>query len=85
MSNSHLECTCEGLEPTTGCKLGHEARQELWLLQINKNQAWQVAKDQNCIQVQGSGAQGLLLAHGLQSCTVQGELERTEENTQSKD
>jgi hypothetical protein len=25
---------------------GHEARQQLWLLQINKNQAWQVAKDQ---------------------------------------
>ncbi len=21
MSNMHLECTCEGLEPTTGCKL----------------------------------------------------------------
>jgi hypothetical protein len=32
---------------------GHEARQQLWLFQIKKNQAWQVAKDQNCIQVQG--------------------------------
>jgi len=65
---------------------GHQTRQQLWLLQINKNQAWQAAKDQNCIQVQESGAQGLLLAHGLQSCTVQGELEtRTEEKTHSKD
>jgi len=43
-------------------------------------------KRSNCIQVQGSVARGLLLAHGLQSCTVQGELERrTEENTHSKD
>jgi hypothetical protein len=43
-------------------------------------------KRSDCIQVQGSGARGLLLAHGLQSCTVQGELERrTEKNSHSKD
>ncbi len=43
-------------------------------------------KRSNCIQGQGSGARGLLLAHGLQSCTVQGELERrTEEKARSKD
>jgi hypothetical protein len=36
----------QGLGTHTRLQTGHEARQQLWLLRINKNQAWQVAKDQ---------------------------------------
>jgi hypothetical protein len=58
---------------------GHEARQQLLLLHINKNQAWQVAvfkfKD---LELE------VYFLH--MDCNLPGELERrTEENTHSKD
>jgi hypothetical protein len=63
---------------------GHEARQQLWLLQINKNQPWQVAKDQTVFKFQDLELEVYFL-HMDGNLAGQGELESTEENTHSKD
>jgi hypothetical protein len=63
---------------------GHEARQQLWLLQINKNQAWQGAKDQIVFKFKDLELEVYFL-HMDGNLAGQGAPERTEENTHSKD
>jgi len=53
-------------------------------LQINKNQAWQVAKDQTVFKFKDLELEVYFL-HMDGKIAGQGELERTEENTHSKD
>ncbi len=45
MSNMHLECTCEGLEPTTGCKLVMRQENNYGYCISTRIKPWQVAKD----------------------------------------